>query len=247
MKKSNIKKYLPILGLMLILGICIAFGLNTGNSEEADLSGYENSKENNIIANEEIILSKSNEADLAVDYSNIKNLVNESQIIAIVKIESEEGKNYNPVRKEYVPVYTTGTLKVKEIIQNNSDVLIAPNETLEYVRLGGKITFSEYLKGVSESERNKLVQNISSKTKLTTEQMAVKLVKDIFVGDIEIEQGKEYLVFLKYTKDYGKYNILGFEYGLREYDSETMSIRNNKTNNFESINQLKNIIMNIEK
>ena len=180
MKKSNIKKYLPILGLMLILGICIALGLNTGNSEEADLSGYENSKENNIIANEEIILSKSNEADLAVDYSNIKNLVNESQIIAIVKIESEEGKNYNPVRKEYVPVYTTGTLKVKEIIQNNSDVLIAPNETLEYVRLGGKITFSEYLKGVSESERNKLVQNISSKTKLTTEQMAVKLVKDIF-------------------------------------------------------------------
>lgn len=247
MKKSNIKKYLPILGLMLILGICIALGLNTGNSEEADLSGYENSKENNIIANEEIILSKSNEADLAVDYSNIKNLVNESQIIAIVKIESEEGKNYNPVRKEYVPVYTTGTLKVKEIIQNNSDVLIAPNETLEYVRLGGKITFSEYLKGVSESERNKLVQNISSKTKLTTEQMAVKLVKDIFVGDIEIEQGKEYLVFLKYTKDYGKYNILGFEYGLREYDSETMSIRNNKTNNFESINQLKNSIMNIEK
>ncbi|MBQ8379326.1 MAG: hypothetical protein IJX34_00750 [Clostridia bacterium] len=247
MKKSNIKKYLPILGLMLILGICIALGLNTGNSEEADLSGYENSKENNIIANEEIILSKSNEADLAVDYSNIKNLVNESQIIAIVKIESEEGKNYNPVRKEYVPVYTTGTLKVKEIIQNNSDVLIAPNETLEYVRLGGKITFSEYLKGVSESERNKLVQNISSKTKLTTEQMAVKLVKDIFVGDIEIEQGKEYLVFLKYTKDYGKYNILGFEYGLREYDSETMNIKNNKTNNFESINQLKNSIMNIEK
>lgn len=247
MKKSNIKKYLPIFGLMLILGICIAFGLNTGNSEEADLSGYENSKENNIIANEEIILSKSNEADLAVDYSNIKNLVNESQIIAIVKIESEEGKNYNPVRKEYVPVYTTGTLKVKEIIQNNSDVLIAQNETIEYVRLGGKITFSEYLKGVSESERNKLVQNISSKTKLTTEQMAVKLVKDIFVGDIEIEQGKEYLVFLKYTKDYGKYNILGFEYGLREYDSETMSIKNNKTNNFESINQLKNSIMNIEK
>lgn len=247
MKKSNIKKYLPIFGLMLILGICIAFGLNTGNSEETDLSGYENSKENNIIANEEIILSKSNEADLAVDYSNIKNLVNESQIIAIVKIESEEGKNYNPVRKEYVPVYTTGTLKIEEIIQNNSDVLIAQNETIEYVRLGGKITFSEYLKGVSESERNKLVQNISSKTKLTTEQMAVKLVKDIFVGDIEIEQGKEYLVFLNYTKDYGKYNILGFEYGLREYDSETMSIRNNKTNNFESINQLKNSIMNIEK
>ena len=247
MKKSNIKKYLPIFGLMLILGICIAFGLNTGNSEETDLSGYENSKENNIIANEEIILSKSNEADLAVDYSNIKNLVNESQIIAIVKIESEEGKNYNPVRKEYVPVYTTGTLKIEEIIQNNSDVLIAQNETIEYVRLGGKITFSEYLKRVSESERNKLVQNISSKTKLTTEQMAVKLVKDIFVGDIEIEQGKEYLVFLNYTKDYGKYNILGFEYGLREYDSETMSIRNNKTNNFESINQLKNSIMNIEK
>lgn len=247
MRKNNIKKYLTIFGLVLILGIGVTICFNFKNSEEIDLNAHEDSKESNIIADEEIILNKSNEADIAVDYSNITNLINESEIIAIVKIETQEGKNYNPVRKEYVPVYTTGSLKIKEIIQNKSDRIIATNESLEYVRLGGKITFSEYLKGVSESEKNKLVQNISSKTNLTTEEMSNKLVKDTFVGDIEVESEKEYLVFLKYTQDYGKYNILGFEYGLREYDSNTMSIKNNKTNNFENLNQLKNTIVNVEK
>ena len=75
------------------------------------------------------------------------------------------------------------------------------------------------------------------KTQKTTQELANKLVRDVYIDDIEIENNKEYLVFLKYTKDYEKYNILGFEYGLREYDSNTKMIKNNATKEFENMEQ----------
>ena len=64
------------------------------------------------------------------------------------------------------------------------------------------------------------------------------MVKDYYYDDVELENNKEYLVFLKFSNDYQKYNIVGFEYGLREYDSNTMQIKNNETNEFESLNKV---------
>ena len=82
---------------------------------------------------------------------------------------------------------------------------------------------------------------------MTAEQISRKLVKDFYMNDIEVESQKQYLVFLKYSKDYQKYNILGFEYGLREYDSTTMQIKNNVTNSFEDLNDISNKIINVKR
>ena len=244
MKKYCIKKYVISFCLVLVLAISVMLSVyfikdNNSNNNLAD---------NEIeVLDEDVILTKTTEADMIVDYSNIQNLVKDSDIIAIAKINSSKGLNYNPVSGKYVPVYTTGTLNIENIISKNSDVSINVNDNIDYVRLGGKIEYSEYLKGLTEAERTKLEQNLFTKSLMTAEQISKKLVKDFYMNDIEVESQKQYLVFLKYSKDYQKYNILGFEYGLREYDSTTMQIKNNVTNSFEDLNDISNKIINVKR
>lgn len=238
LKVSRIKKSYIYFFLLLILCATIIIGIFLKKPEE---SNDAISKDNTTIeenTDEDIILSINNSVDLAVDYFNIKNLISESELVAIVKVKSGEGMNYNPIKKEYVPVYTTGVLEIQNILSNTSDKKISEGQELEYVRLGGKIEYGKYLNGLREVEKEKLQQNMYDKTNKSTEELARKIVKDIYIDDIEIENDKEYLVFLKFTNDYNKYNIIGFEYGLREYDSNTMMVKNNSSNQFESMEKI---------
>ncbi len=198
---------------------------------------YNELNENSI--SKETILYNKIKCDTLVDYSNIKNLVKESDIIAKVKIQTENGMNFNPLKNEYVPIYTTGKLEIEEILYNNSNYKFISGESIEYVRLGGNITYSTYLEGLRESERKKLEYNIEQRTNMKSNQLAKKIVKDVYIDDIEVENGKEYIAFLKYSNDYEKFNILGFEYGLREYDSNTNTIKDNKSNKYESFQSIK--------
>ena len=157
MKKYCIKKYVISFCLVLVLAISVMLSVyfikdNNSNNNLAD---------NEIeVLDEDVILTKTTEADMIVDYSNIQNLVKDSDIIAIAKINSSKGLNYNPVSGKYVPVYTTGTLNIENIISKNSDVSINVNDNIDYVRLGGKIEYSEYLKGLTV--RAKLIYKISN-------------------------------------------------------------------------------------
>lgn len=233
------KVLIPVLVFVILsLTAVISVTLNYNKSNENFVN--ENAQNIEESVDDEVILYKDNSADLAVDFSDIKNLIDNSEIVAIVKINSETGMNYNPVKEEYVPVYTTGTMKVEKVLLNTSNKKIEENQELEYVRLGGKIEYSKYLEGLRKTEREKLEQNMYAQTKMTTEQIAKKLVRDMYINDIEVESNKEYLVFLKYTNDYNKYNILGFEYGLREYYSKTMKIKNNETKEFENMEDIVN-------
>ena len=236
MLKSNIikKRIIPVL-IFFILCVIIMVYLIMQKSNKQTISENNQNIEDKL--DNDIILYKENDADLAIDYSNIDNLVAESEVVALVKIKSEEGMNYNPIREEYVPVYTTGVMEIENIILNTSDVQLSEKQELEYVRLGGKIKYGEYLQGLRDVEKEKLQQDMLVKTQKTTQELANKLVRDMYIDDIEIENNKEDLVFLKYTKDYEKYNILGFEYGLREYDSNTKMIKNNATKEFENMEQ----------
>lgn len=236
MLKSNIikKRIIPVL-IFFILCVIIMVYLIMQKSNKQTISENNQNIEDKL--DNDIILYKENDADLAIDYSNIDNLVAESEVVALVKIKSEEGMNYNPIREEYAPVYTTGVMEIENIILNTSDVQLSEKQELEYVRLGGKIKYGEYLQGLRDVEKEKLQQDMLVKTQKTTQELANKLVRDMYIDDIEIENNKEYLVFLKYTKDYEKYNILGFEYGLREYDSNTKMIKNNATKEFENMEQ----------
>lgn len=244
MKKYNkiicIFTVLIVLAISLtVLNLIISIS-NVNNTSKINKDTKETS------TNKEIILYNKNECDSIIDFSNINNLVKESDVVAIAKIESQSGSNFNSLKNEYVPVYTTGKLQVEKLIYNDSSYKINEGESIEYVRLGGEVTYSEYLEGLRETERKKIEYNVRQTTKMNSQQLANKIVKEIYVNDVEIEEKKEYLVFLKYSNDYKKFNILGFEYGLREYDSVSNRIKNNKNDKYESYQVVKEKICIVE-
>lgn len=245
MKNYN-KKIIRIFMVLIILVVCLTILNLIIYISDFNNSSKINKEIKETASNKEIILYNKNECDSIIDFSNINNLVKESDAIAIVRIDSQSGSNFNSLKNEYVPVYTTGKLKVEKLIYNDSSYKINEGDCIEYVRLGGEVTYSEYLKGLRETERKKIEYNVNQKTKMNSQQLADKIVKDVYVNDIEIEEKKEYLVFLNYSNDYKKFNILGFEYGLREYDSVNNRIKNNINDKYENFQVIKEKISIVE-
>ena len=227
---------LGLTSLAIVAGVGIYGVLN--NKENNNVENITANIENKVdaIEDKQLVINKTNEADLLIDYSKMENMLKESDAVAIVKVETAKGQNYNPVRKEYVPIYTTGTLKVNKVVKNINNAKVVEGESIEFVRLGGKIKYSEYLKGITEAERTKIESVVNSNEKMRNANEKDNIViNDKFLDDIEIEEEKEYVVFLKYVSDYEKYNIVGFEHGLREYNSEDNTMKNNTTREYESL------------
>lgn len=229
---------LGISTLVVISSIGIVNYMNNNKTVENQL--IENDSTVQVVEEKEVVINKTNDADLLIDYSKMENMLKECDVVAVVKINDAQGSNYNPVRSQYVPVYTTGTLQVKKVIKKMNDINVQENDQLDYVRLGGKIKYTEYLKGLTEAERNKIESVVNNNGEMKIAKIKENLVlNDMFTGDVQIETGKEYVVFLKYVDGYKKYNLVGFEHGLREYNSVDNTMKNNVTNEFESLNIVK--------
>ena len=91
------------------------------------------------------------------------------------------------------------------------------------------------------------IKNLNDKRKYLLEQaensgqetmLDYEYVKEIEAGDIEIEEGKTYLMFICYDQYNQRYEIFGQQYGLREYESNTEMVMNNVTNEKESLSSL---------
>lgn len=58
---------------------------------------------------------------------------------------------------------------------------------------------------------------------MSNEEKKQKYVSYKAVDDIDIEEGKTYLMYLEYDEDQEKYGILYYEYGLMEVDTNTIN------------------------
>ena len=180
---------LGLTSLAIVAGVGIYGVLN--NKENSNAENITANIENKVdaVEDKQIVINKTNEADLLIDYSKMENMLKESDAVAIVKVETAKGQNYNPVRKEYVPIYTTGTLKVNKIVKNLNDTKVVEGESIDFVRLGGKIKYSEYLKGLTKAERTKIESVVNSNEKMRNANEKDNIViNDNFLDDIEIEE-----------------------------------------------------------
>lgn len=161
--------------------------------------------------------------DLANPYYFFEN----SPIVAIARIDSiKGGRNFNSETKQYVAAQTFGKMTIKTVYKGN----INANYVLDYCRLGGIITYDQYWDGLLPKEKEKILSlNNNQKPKHKS------YVKEKFIDDIDIEVGREYLVFLIPQKtDDGKndeYAITGMQHGLREFkfDKRNPKVLNNTT------------------
>lgn len=157
-------------------------------------------------------------------------------IVALVHIDSiDGGRTYSPVFEQYVAPHTYGKMTVRESYRGD----VKPGQQLSYSRLGGIVTYEDYWKSLNKQQQDKILHLNNGKQPLHR-----KYVKDKSVDDIDIETGKDYLVFLtpQSSKD-GKvqeYVIGGYQLGLREAkksDAKT-TVLNNETKEWESVSSV---------
>lgn len=101
--------------------------------------------------------------------------------------------------------------------------------------LGGIISFAEYEKGLREEQKKKI--GLCSRLNKIEKENSYVLYRP--EGDIEIEEGKTYLMYLDYNSDYEGYSFRFMEYGLREVKYiEEIYVLNNVTNEWENITEV---------
>lgn len=232
---KNNRKIIIAAGVVALIAASAGIIYATSNPQREELSHNVDVSPKNENANYRIASS----LDLAYDNSNAETMASKSDGIALVTIESLDGvSNYGKGVQQYVHPYTYGQMEVIQTLKGD----IKEGETVKFSRLGGTMPFDEYLEGLSEAERAKI-------SALNSERKDVKLT---FEGDIDIEAGKTYLVYLMnstvHYAEPGAYEIVGFEGGLREIqttsgysvnsNSSDLKVLNNFTGEWENLNDV---------
>ncbi len=212
-----------------IAGIVLGFSLNHIQKVKDNENSNEESFNKQEKTNERIYLNSISSLDFNLDVTDLDYLEENSSDIIIGKVKSIDGTtNYNEKNKSYTFVSTYGTIQVEGIIKSNSKFSL--NDTVLFARMGGEITVAEYEKSLEPRQivRQKIDQ-------LTEEEKKNLYVRMYIANDIEIEAGKTYLMYLSYDESTEKYAIIGFENGLREYNKNNNTFKNNATGEFESL------------
>lgn len=203
------------------------------------------------IEKEKIAWTNTSSAFTRGDMSNKYTIAENAEYIIIGTVNSIEGmSNYNPTTGTYVMARTVGTIKVDKILKGD-----LKEDVIPFVRLGGTLPIIEYEKSLPAAHREKVGLN-----KLTKEEKENKYVKETMEGDISIENGKTYLMYISYSTYYERYSIEFVQYGLREVEStaltseskilnastkslnsndcKTIKVKNNTTGKYETLKEV---------
>lgn len=205
--------------------------LNKENTENPTLVAEEESNFE-IIIDEEMnkttsiadSLTLEHNVDILTDITNIEILKGEAQQIVIAKvIEIERCTNYNEKIGNYTLINTLGNIEILQVLKGDLNI----NSKTPFIRAGGTISYDEYQKGVIYGNRSQI-------------QGAYDYITERKKGDIKIEEGKTYLMFLYYSEYDDRYEIMAYQYGLREYNQENNTVLNNETGEWEDLNNILN-------
>lgn len=222
------KKIIIALGLIALTGITY-ISINYFSKSNDDESLSNNTTNLKYTENKNIIINQVSDLDMIYDNSNTSELEERSDLIIIGKIKKIDGAiNYNAAKKQYIMTSTIGTIKIKNIIKGNN--IVYENDEINFARLGGTISIAEYEKSL---EPRQIVRQ--GLDKLTEEEKRNSYIKVSISEDIEPQESKDYLIYLKYDADLDRYAIIGMEYGLKEYNENKKLVKNNSTNKWEAI------------
>lgn len=176
------------------------------------------------------------EVEVMWDLKNPYYFYENTPISALVHIDSiDGGRNYSPIFEQYTYPQTVGKMTILDVYKGD----IKPGEQLAYSRLGGIVTFEEYWNALSEAQRDKITHLNNGK-----KPVSKKYIKEKFFDDIDIEVGKNYVVFLipQSSKDgkHQEYLINGMQYGLREAKgtSSEVMVLDNQTKKWENLSSI---------
>lgn len=248
-----------IVPMCLIIVICAVFTFGGNNNSLLSSDKEENKPyidKNNIeevfyethnYLSDEIRFSAEQSIPSAsfVNDNTPSNMLNKSDAVAIISIISVDGINntINPA---------VGASYGKLVINNVLYGILNSGDTLEYIKSGAIMSLAEWEEAQPEDARIKR-QEMRKEEGIDESYLTTTYKKFHYANDPIVEEGKTYLAYLKFNESVGKYEIIGRENGLRElniekqtkvssksYNIQEYTIKNNITEEYESLNNYVN-------
>lgn len=187
------------------------------------------------INEEPIVFTEVSHYDTLYDFSDSKVLAEHSDLVVIGKITNlGNATNYNPKTNIYGKACTPGNLEVMQVIKSNTNESL---QSVDFMDIGGLIRYSDYEKSLlpaQKAKRDYLMQQ-SGISKLSRSNVYVKQEVE---NQLELEEGKTYIMYLYYNEDYECYMVVSQPYGIKEYNEKNQEIINHVTNKIEKLSEL---------
>lgn len=153
--------------------------------------------------------------------------ISDSIVIGRIDTVRDADMKYNDVVG-----YTYGRLTVLHVLSGNLSV----GEEIEYAKPGGVIEYSKWNATQPQADQEKRAYLLDKNN-----EQAPAYVDILLENDIHEEAGKSYLIYLKFSDDMNRYEVIGLGNGLREVigldrntqdisSLEKLKIKNNTTN-----------------
>ena len=194
-----------------------------------------NMLESQIIETEEpIIFNEVSSYDTLYDFSDNKVLAEFSDLIVIGKVTNlDDATNYNPTTKKYGKARTPGNLEIISVIKSDNN----NNSTeVKFMDMGGMISYTDYEKSLLPAQKAK--RDYLMQTNGITASKSNIFVRQSVQNQLAIEEGKTYVMYLRYDSDYDRYMVVDQPHGVKEYNTNTGRIMNHITNSVETLDEL---------
>ena len=211
---------------VFLFSVCVC-GCSYGNNavNEPDNSGSFVS--DTIVPDSDDIEVIESYASILGDITDPDEVFENASHVAVITILSVDGSsNIDQRNGAYIYPYTYGAASIQHVYKGE----LEEGQEITYVRMGGTIGWEDYLKSLSENERQK-VESLSKDNHPS-------YVKEVFAHDIDIEAGKTYLAYMD-NEDVsmeGAYAIIGSQGGLREIVDG--KVKNNFTGEYQEISDI---------
>ena len=155
-----------------------------------------------------------------------------SDNIVIAKVTKIAGaSNVNPKNGEETLIRTQGELEILKVL--NGDI---KENKINFYRMGGTMNYEEYLKG-SPIRREKIKNNPELDIYSKEERSSI-MTEEYTAGDIKLEEGKTYLMYLKYNKEFKRYFVEFYQYGTRELEPIQKNTMKKALSNYKTTNKV---------
>ena len=222
MKNNNILKV--VTGSVACLAM-VCFGSYCYNAQAV---------ENKLETNEPIIFNEVSSYDTKYNFADNSVLADFSDLIVIGKVTNlDEATNYNPKTQKYSKARTPGNLEILEVLKSDGSKLL---KSIDFLDVGGTLRYNEYEKSLLPAQKAKR-EYLMQQNGISTKRNNI-YVKQSVENQLDLEEGKTYIMYLKYDENFEKYMVVNQPYGVKEYNTNTKQILNHVTNTIENINEM---------
>ena len=156
---------------------------------------------------------------------------NHAKYIVIAKLSKINGATNVSKKGEGTIIATNGELEILDVLKGD-----IKDKNIKFRRVGGKMNYAEYLKG-SPIKREKLKNNPEMDI-YSKEEKEKMMIEECANEDIKLEEGKTYLMYLKYNKELGTNLVKFYQYGARELEPIQKNTLQKALSNYKTTNKV---------